>query len=308
MCIFKNKLFAILLIALLAASCTEVVDIHTRGMDRHYLVVEGMLTDRTDMRQKVQLTGSVDYFEPETPPAVSGARVAVSNGESTVEYTETPPGSGCYIGPEGFCGTPGGTYTLTIDVEIDGEQRHYEASSTMEEPGFADAEVDYMYAGKPEMHIDSLWTVALWGRDLPQTSYYYINSRLNDAVFPMQLSLSIDDKYFAGQKVTCFPVTTLAQTGLRQKMYGDCAKYLETGDVFTLYVYTIPKDYYDFYMGFVSSSVGAAIPLIQSQPSNCPTNIRGDYAAGYFVACSSTSASVVIDQPLRPFYKKLLGF
>ena len=56
MYIFKNKLFAILLIALLAASCTEVVDIHTRGMDRHYLVVEGMLTDRTDMPQKVQLT------------------------------------------------------------------------------------------------------------------------------------------------------------------------------------------------------------------------------------------------------------
>lgn len=307
MYISKHKLLALLLPALLLAACTEEVDIHTKGMDRSYLVVEGMLSDRSDMPQKVLLTGSVDYFEPETPPAVSGARVAVSDGESQYEYTENPAGSGCYIGPEGFCGTPGGTYTLTIDVEMDGEMRHYEAVSTMEEPGFADAEIDYMYAGKPEMHIDSLWTIALWGRDLPQTNYYFLNGKLNDAVFPMQLSLAMDDKYFAGQTVTCFPVTTLAQTGLRRKMYGDCGKYLETGDVFTLFAYTVPKDYYDFYMGFVSSSVGAAIPLIQSQPSNCPTNIRGDYAAGYFVACSSTAASVVIEEPLRPFYKKLLG-
>ena len=232
----------------------------------------------------------------------------MSDGENIYDYTETPAGSSCYIGPDGFCGTPGGTYTLTIDAEIDGRQRHYEAVSTMEPPGFAEAEIDYMYAGNPAMHIDSLWTIALWGRDLPQTSYYYIGARLNDAVFPMQLSLAIDDKYFAGQRVTCFPITTLAQTELRRKMYGDCAKYLETGDVFTLFAYTIPKDYYDFYTGFVSSSVGAAIPLLQAQPSNCPTNIIGDYAAGYFVACSSTSASVVIEEPLRPFYKKLFGF
>lgn len=308
MYISRNKLFALLLSAIVLASCSEVVDIHTKGMDRHYLVVEGMLTDRPEMPQRVLLTGSVDYFEPDTPPAVSGARVAVSDGESTYEYTETPAGSGCYIGPQGFCGSPGKTYTLSVDVEMDGSQRHYEAVSTMESPGFADVEIDYMYAGNPAMHIDSLWTVALWGRDLPQTSYYYINTRLNDAVFPMQLCMAIDDKYFAGQTVTCFPITTLAQTGLRRKMYGDCAKYLETGDVITLYAYTIPKDYFDFYMGFVSSSVGAAIPLIQSQPSNCPTNISGDYAAGYFVACSSSSASVVVDEPLRPFYKKLLGF
>ena len=308
MYISRNKLIAILMAVLSLASCTEVVDIHTKGMDRHYLVVEGMLTDRNDMPQRVLLSGSVDYFETETPPAVSGARVAVSDGESIYEYTETPEGSGCYIGPDGFCGTPGETYTLTIDVDMDGSPRHYEAVSTMEEPGFADAEIDYMYSGIPDMQIDSLWTIALWGRDLPQTSYYFIGAKLNDAVFPMQLSLAIDDKYFAGQTVTCFPITTLAQTGLRQKMYGDCAKYLETGDVFTLFAYTIPKDYYDFYTGFVSSSVGAAIPLLQAQPSNCPTNISGDYAAGYFVACSSTSASVVIEQPLRPFYKKLLGF
>ena len=126
---------------------------------------------------------------------------------------------------------------------------------------------------------------------------------MNDAVFPLGLSLAIDDKYFNGQKVICFPITTLYQTAATRKQYGDCGKYLETGDVFTLTVYSIPKEYFTFYTGFVSSSVGAAVPMLQSQPANCPTNITGGDAVGFFVACSSSSASVVIEDPFRPYYK-----
>ena len=117
----------------------------------------------------------------------------------------------------------------------------------------------------------------------------------------------MDDKYFNGQKVVCFPITTLYQTEGTRRQYGDCGKYLETGDVFTLNVYSVPQEYFTFYMGFVSSSVGAAIPMLQSQPANCPTNVTGGDAVGYFVACSSSSASVVIDNPFRPFYKKAFG-
>ena len=269
-------------------------------MDRTYLVVEAMLTDQPDVPQCVLLTESIDYFVEEVPPAVSGAKVSVSDGTRSFVFTEDSVGSGRYVGPEGFCGVPGGTYKLEIDATIDGELNHYEAVSTMEQPGFRVDAVDYMYAGGQVSQMDSLWTIAVWGEDMPSTNYYYVSARLNEAVFPMALSLAIDDKYFNGQKVVCFPITTLYQTGLTRQMYGDCGKYLETGDVFTLNVYTIPKDYFDFYMGFISSTVGAAIPMLQSQPANCPTNIEGKNAMGYFVACSSSSASVVIEEPLRP--------
>ena len=309
MSISKHKLLSALLglAVVLLSGCSEEVDVHTRSMDRSYLVVEAMLTDRADRTQIVQLTESIDFFEDEKPPVVTGAEVTVSVGNETYRYTEFPSGSGRYVGPEGFHGTPGNTYTLSIDAVVGGKSNHYEAVSKMEEPGFEVQAVDYMYLGATNPQADSLWTVAVWGQDNPQTNYYYVSAQLNDAVFPLGLSLVMDDKYFNGQKVVCFPITTLYQTEATRKQYGDCGKYLETGDIFTLNVYSVPKEYYTFYTGFISSSVGASVPMLQSQPANCPTNVTGGDAVGFFVACSSSSASVVIDNPFRPFYQKSFG-
>lgn len=309
MSIFNNRfLSALVCFALvLLSGCSEEVDVHTRSMDRAYLVVEAMLTDRADRPQTVLLTESIDFFEDEKPPVVTGAEVSVSDGVGTYRYTESPSGSGRYVGPEGFHGAPGNTYTLSIDAVVGGKRNHYEAVSTMEKPGFEVQAVDYMYLGATNPQADSLWSVAVWGQDSPETNYYYVSAQLNEAVFPLGLSLVMDDKYFNGQKVVCFPITTLYQTEGTRRQYGDCGKYLETGDVFTLNVYSVPQEYFTFYMGFVSSSVGAAIPMLQSQPANCPTNVTGGDAVGYFVACSSSSASVVIDNPFRPFYKKAFG-
>jgi hypothetical protein len=306
MSVSENILLSALLCAAVLSGCSEEIEVHTKDMDGCCLVVEAMITDRADRPQRVLLTESVNYFEKEQPRTVSGAEVSVSDGSEAYRFTETPAGSGCYVGPEGFHGVPGITYRLSVDAVVGGERNHYEAVSTMEEPGFDVEAVDYMYLGA---QMDSLWNVAVWGQDHPETSYYYVSATLNDAVFPLGLSLVMDDKYFNGQKVVCFPITTLYQTEATRKQYGACGKYLETGDVFTLNVYSVPKDYYTFYTGFISSSVGAAVPMLQSQPANCPTNITGGEAVGYFVACSSSSASVVIDDPFRPFYKKALpGF
>ena len=309
MSISKNRFLSVLacLGLVLLSGCSEEVDVHTRSMDRSYLVVEAMLTDRADRPQTVLLTESIDYFHTEKPPVVSGAEVSITDGKETFYYSESPSGSGRYVGPEGFHGMPGHTYTLSIEAVVGGEKNHYEASSTMEEPGFEVEAVDYMYLGVTNPQADSLWTVAIWGQDAPQTGYYYVSAQLNEAVFPLGLSTVMDDKYFNGQKVTCFPITTLYQTAATRKQYGDCGKYLETGDIFTLNVYSVPKEYYTFYTGFVSSSVGSAVPMLQSQPANCPTNVVGGDVVGFFVACSSSSASVVIDDPFRPFYQKAFG-
>ena len=307
MCISKNYSLVLLTAAIVVlAGCNEKVDVHTKSMDRTFLVVEAMLTDRADEPQKVTLSRSIDYFEKEVPAPVSGAEVKISDGISDYPFTETPSGSGCYIGPEGFCGTPGTTYKLSVDAEIDSEKNHYEAESTMVERGFDLTDIDYMYGGNEKMNIDSLWLVAMWGKDYPITSYYFLGIDLNGTRFPLALSEVIDDKYFAGQDVVCFPVKTMSQTAMVQKQYGECGKYLERGDVITFTVYSIPKEYFEFFMGFISNSVGSAIPLLQSQPANCPTNIKGGDAVGFFAACSTSSASVTIEDPLRPYYKKAL--
>lgn len=303
----KNRFLTSLAVAsIILSGCNEKVEVHTRNMDKTYLVVEAILTDRADVSQRVTLSRSIDYFEKEVPSPVSGAQVNISDGNTVFPFVEEPSGSGCYIGPDGFCGTPGTTYTLSIDAEIDEETNHYEAVSTMVERGFDLTDIDYMYAGNEKMNLDSLWLVAMWGKDHPITSFYYLGVDLNGTRFPLELSEVIDDKYFAGQEVICFPVKTMTQTAMMRKQYGECGKYLETGDVITFTVYSIPKEYFEFFMGFISNSVGSAIPLLQSQPANCPTNIKGGNAVGFFAACSTSTASVVIEDPLRPYYKKAL--
>ena len=309
MSIFNNRLITVLagLGFVLLTGCSEEMDVRTRSMDRSYLVVDAMLTDNADDQQTVLLTESIDYFEDEKPPVVSGARVTVSDGMELYRYTETPPGSGRYVGPEGFHGTPGGTYTLSIDAVVGGMMNHYEAVSTMEEMGFELQAVDYLYLGATMPQADSLWNVALWGLDQPQASAYYISASLNGADFPFGISVILDDRYFNGQQVNCYPIMTISQKEATRRQYGGCGKFLETGDVFTLKIYGVPHEFCDFYAGFVYNGSGSGMPMLQSQPDNVSTNLTGGDALGFFVACSSTSASVVVDNPFRPFYLKAAG-
>ena len=51
----------------------------------------------------------------------------------------------------------------------------------------------------------------------------------------------------------------------------------------------------------------SSIPLFSPQPANCPTNIKGEGVMGYFAVCPTCSASVTVEDPLRPYYKKLFG-
>ena len=84
-----------------------------------------------------------------------------------------------------------------------------------------------------------------------------------------------DDIYFNGNEVKGFPIATLMQYSQMQKLYGDCAKYLETGDEITLEAMTLSKDFFDYLMAVTLNGAMAAIPLFSPQPANCPTNIRG---------------------------------
>ena len=306
MSIFNNCFIPVLagLGLVLLTGCSEEMDVHTRSMDRCYLVVDAMLTDNADDQQTVLLTESIDYFEDEKPPVVSGARVTVSDGKESYRYIESPAGSGRYVGPEGFHGTPGGTYTLSIDAAVGGILNHYEAVSTMEEMGFELQAVDYLYLGATMPQADSLWNVALWGLDKPQASAYYITARLNGADFPYGISVILDDRYFNGQQVSCYPIMTLAQKEATRRQYGACGKFLETGDIFTLKIYAVPREFCEFNAGFSNNGNGSGIPMLQSQPDNIPTNITGGDALGFFLTCSSTSTSVVVDDPFRPYYLK----
>ena len=298
----KSFRISITICAILAATaCSEETDLRSRGEHQEFISVEALLTDRADRTQKVILSKTVPYFENALPEGVSGALVTVSDGMEEIRFTEKD--NGVYEAPSGYCGKAGGRYHLTISL-VDGEV--YEADATMPQNGFRLDEVVYAFAGNKTMGLDSLWTLAIWGQDLETTDYYYVTAGVNDNFYPFEMAEVTDDIYFSGNVINGFPIATLTQYSMMRKLYGDCAKYLETGDVVTLEAMTLSKDFFDYLMAVMLNGAISAIPLFSPQPANCPTNIKGGDGdvAGYFAACPVVSASVTVDDPLRPYYKK----
>ena len=282
---------------LILYACTEKVDLRSRSDYHDYLAVEATLTDRPEDPQQVILTRTISYFRNENQPKVSGASVKVNE----IVFQEKE--AGVYEAPEGWCAGTDTEYRLRIRLPEGGE---YEAEATMPEPGFRMDAIDYAFAGGKTMDSDSLWTVGVWGYEKDIDSNYLLTHAVNGLYQPFELALVSDDKFFNHNDVKGFPITALMQSELLQKQYGDCFKYLETGDVITLEIWTLEKGYYEFLLALTMNSV--SIPLFTPQPANVPTNIRGEHVLGYFAVCPVARASVTIDDPFRPYFKRMFPF
>ena len=262
-----------------------------------YLAVEATLTDRPEDPQQIVLSRTISYFHTESQPMVRGASVRVND----VTFNEKEPG--IYTAPEGYACEPGVEYKLRIRLP-DGDA--YEAEAEMPEPGFRMDAIDYLFAGGMTMDSDSLWTVGVWGLEKDIDSYYLLTHAVNGLYQPFELALVSDDKFFNHNDVKGFPITALMQSEILRKQYGDCYKYLERGDEITLEIWTLDKGYYDFLLSLTMNSV--SIPLFTPQPANVPTNIRGEHVLGYFAVCPVARASVEIEDPFRPYFKRMLPF
>ncbi len=282
------------LLACILCACTEKVDLRSRSDYHDYLAVEATLTDRPEDPQQIVLSRTISYFHTEAQPMVQGASVKVND----VTFSEKEPG--IYRAPEGYACEPGVEYKLRIRLP-DGDA--YEAEAEMPEAGFRMDAIDYAFAGGMTMDSDSLWTVAVWGLEKDIDSYYLLTHAVNGNYQPFSMALVSDDKFFNHNDVKGFPITALMQSEYLRKQYGDCFKYLERDDEVTLEIWTLDKGYYDFLLSLTMNSV--SIPLFTPQPANVPTNIRGKHVLGYFAVCPVARASVVIEDPFRPYFKRM---
>jgi len=285
------------LLAFILCACTEKVDLRSRSDYHDYLAVEATLTDRPEDPQQIVLSRTISYFHTETQPMVKGASVKVND----VTFSEKEPG--IYRAPEGYACEPGVEYKLRIRLP---EGDTYEAEAEMPEAGFRMDAIDYAFAGGMTMDSDSLWTVAVWGLEKDIDSYYLLTHAVNGNYPPFSMALVSDDKFFNSNDVKGFPITALLQSEYLRKEYGDCFKYLERGDEITLEIWTLDKGYYDFLLSLTMNSV--SIPLFTPQPANVPTNIRGEHVLGYFAVCPVARASVEVEDPFRPYFKRMLPF
>ena len=282
---------------LILCACTEKIDLQSRSDYHDYLTVEATLTDRPEDPQQIILSRTISYFHTEAAPMVRGASVKVND----VVFTEKE--AGVYEAPEGYACEIGREYRLRIRLA---EGNEYEAEATMPEPGFRMDAIDYAFAGDKTMGLDSLWTVGVWGYEKDIDSYYLGTHAVNGFYQPMELAKVSDDKFFNHNEVAGFPIEPLMQSEILRKTYGDCYKYLEKGDVITLELWTLEKGYYDYLLSLTMNSV--SIPLFTPQPANAPTNIRGEQVVGYFAVCPVARASVEIEDPFRPYFKRMFPF
>ena len=282
---------------LILCGCTERIDLESRSDYHDYLAVEATLTDRPEDPQRVILSRTISYFHTESQPMVRGASVKVND----VVFSEKEPG--VYQAPAGYACEMGVEYKLRIRL-ADGDA--YEAEASMPEAGFRMDAIDYAWAGGKTMDMDSLWTVGVWGSEKDIDSYYLLTHAVNGNYQPFSMALVSDDKFFNHNDVKGFPITALMQSEYLRKEYGDCFKYLETGDEITLEIWTLDKGYYDFLLSLTMNSV--SIPLFTPQPANVPTNIRGEHVLGYFAICPVARASVEIEDPFRPYFKRMFPF
>ena len=278
-----NKLLFSLMILLLAAGCTERINVN---LDSSYvrLVVDGGITNDS-MQRSVTLSKSASYFYNQPPPMVSNAIVILSDGSFLDTLKEQLPGHpGVYSLDPTFRGVIGKTYGLDIKLpEVIGNSSEYTSTCKIMKVARLDSiqtEFD------PNMGKSGRWLIKIFAQEPGDEFNYYLLRYYRNGVL---MSDSIkkwstsDDKFFNGSYIrglTAFRINN--------------ANYWETlhpGDTVKVQMSGITKEYYDFVQQV--QQAGYQIPFFSGPPANVEGNINNG-AVGFFYAYSDSFATHII--------------
>ena len=270
---------------MLASACTEQIDIE---LDSTYarLVVEGELTSDS-LNHYVLLSITSSYFSNKPSPKVQGAVVELSFGNETMQLLENETIPGRYETPYPFRGVIGTTYDLDIsqvDVDQDGEEERYHASSTM--AGGTELEkIEIKYYPSPAV---SGYTIFMYANHPPEQRDWfgfklYKNSNLLTNSLEKYSVLSdelFDDGYFPG-----LPVGFLSDDESDEAVY--------PGDTVTFELNCIEEAYFNF-VSEAQLEITGNFPLFSGPPSNVVSNIDNG-AMGTFTAYSIQRYSLILE-------------
>ena len=272
-------------VLLLSSACTEKIDIE---LDSTYarLVVEGAVTSDS-INHYVLLSVTSNYFSNRPSPKVQDAVVELTFGNETMQLIENGTIPGRYETPFAFKGIIGTTYDLDIsqvDVNQDGEDELYHASSTM--TGGAELEKIELryYPDLPEpgyavfMYLYHPAEIREWfGLNLIKNSDILTDSLSKYSVLSDEI---FDSGYFPG-----LPVGFLSDDDPRQAVH--------PGDTVTFELNCIDESYYNF-ITEAQLEIAGNFPLFSGPPSNVVSNIDNG-ALGTFAAYSIQRISVILE-------------
>jgi len=270
-------------------ACTDRIDIKTEaGAER--LVIYGYITTDT-MQHAIRITRSSGYFATTKPAGIRGAVVTISSPTETYVLTESPEEAGLYLTNADVYGVEGETYKLSVSVDYDedGVLEEYEAISLLP----LAPRVDSIDVQAVDLFFGDYVEVLFYG-ELPETEENYFKFHvfcnhvaLNDSLIDFSI---IEDEYIENkilEGVSCF---YLDQEEDKFK--------IEEGDLITLRVDAITKEYSDFLYN-AQTEVYGSNPLFSGPPANVETNIKAvdpanqNLLTGFFSAFSGNSASTI---------------
>jgi hypothetical protein len=268
---FLRGFLRFLILVVIAASCTEPMDLELDSTFTR-LVVEGAITTDTGIH-RVQLSKTTDFYYNQEPPAVSGAIVRISDGSNMIELTENPYGSGIYETAGGFYGEVGKTYNLFIELEEEiAGYTTYGASCLLR----STAEPDSIQIVYQPTWGEGFWEIKLYALDPPTIDFYkfliYINNTL--VTDSLQEFLVVDDRLFNGNYTNGIGVGFLSARNENTR--------LKAGDVVTVMIANLTLEYANF-IWTARSETGFNTPLFSGPPANVKGNISNG-AIGFFAA------------------------
>ena len=278
-----NKLLLSLLILLLAAGCTERINVNLDNSYIRLVVDGGLATD--SMQRSVTLSKSASYFYNQPPPMVSHAIVTLTDGSFLDTLREELPNKpGVYSLDSNFRGTIGKTYSLDIKLpEVIGNVAEYTSSCKIMKVARLDSiQTEF----NPNLGKNGHWQIKIFAQEPGDEVNFYLlkyyrNGKLmSDSIQKWSTS---DDKYFNGSYIrglTAFYINN-----------GNLWETLHPGDTVIVQMSGITKEYYDFIQQV--QQAGIQIPFFSGPPANVEGNIS-DGAVGFFSAYSDSFAMHII--------------
>lgn len=268
--IMKNLsfFFALFFGIMLITSCTKTIDLDLNSSDPR-IVIEGNVTDQPGP-YLVRLNQSINFSDPNIFPAVTGARVIISDNMGNKD-TLTESSAGMYY-TKTLQGVPGRTYTLNI--ETNGKQ--FEAVSYM--PAFVNLDsITFLKSafgspnGEDEIYVPS----PRFLDPLSEKNFYRFIVTLNDSI---DKGIFVDNDNLINGLPYQRPIFS-----------GD--SFPKKDDSLTLEMQCINEAVFDY---FYSLNASIAQGPSAATPANPNSNIKGEGALGYFSAHTSQRKKVQV--------------
>ena len=256
-----------IIITLAIVSCQKVININLNSSAPQF-VVEGSVTDSLQPFL-VKITRSVNFDQDNVFPAVSGARVAITdkNTGHTDSLSETHPGLYQTTGLL-TAGVPGHTYFLYINAG----GKILTATSTMPMP----VTLDSLYTQIAGFRRGSISVVPVYTDPVEKGNFYRFvvtkNDTVSDAIYVRS------DKLVNGQVI-------------KQPLNGGggSGSKIQPADFITVELQCIDSMIYQFYYTLQQSRSSNS-----ATPTNPVSNIMGGQALGYFSAHTTRSKSIIV--------------